>query len=508
MKKFIKMLVPSILGSGLTIAVFLLTGLNYRTVPVFQTGQDPIPLHKTVYTVNESGKYVPLDFTGVSKEVMNAVVHIKSTRKVQAENQFYFNQRSPFGDMFGDEFFRYFYGDPQPQKPDRSKPETFEQVGTGSGVIISNKGYIITNNHVIDQADDIEITLPNNDSYKAKVIGTDPSTDLALLQIKKDGLPTLHLGNSDQVEVGEWVMAVGNPFNLNSTVTAGIVSAKGRNINIIDDKSAIEAFIQTDAAINPGNSGGALVNLNGELIGINTAIASPTGSYAGYGFAIPANIVSKVVEDFMKYGMVQRAYLGIMIRDINGDLTKDQHLKISEGAFVDSITDKSAAGQAGIKTGDVIVSVDDVPIQKSADLLEQIGRHRPGDQVSVTVNRGGKELSYEVELANQKGVKKLIASNQQDILDVLGASFETIDKDKAEQIGIEGGVMVKELNGGILKNQTGIKEGFIITGINKEKVASVDDLRKALKHQKGGVMMEGIYENYPGELFFAFGLPE
>jgi Do/DeqQ family serine protease len=508
MKKFINKLVPSILGSGLTIAVFLLTGLNQNNVPAFHDGQDPVPVHKTLYTAKENGEFIPLDFTGVSKEVMNSVVHIKSIRKVQGSNQYYFNNRSPFGDMFGDEFFRFFYGEPKPQNPDRSQPEPFEQMGTGSGVIINSNGYIVTNNHVVDQADDIEITLHSNDSYKAKVIGTDPSTDLALLQIKKDGLPAMHLGNSDQVEVGEWVMAVGNPFNLNSTVTAGIVSAKGRNINIIDDKSAIEAFIQTDAAINPGNSGGALVNLNGELIGINTAIASPTGSYTGYGFAIPASIVSKVVEDFMKFGMVQRAYLGIMIRDINGDLAKDKHLKISEGAFVDSLSDKSAAGQAGIQPGDVVVSVDDVAIQKSADLLEQIGRHRPGDQVSVTVNRHGKELTYEVELANQKGSKKLISADQQDILDVLGASFETIDKEKAQLLGIQGGVVVKELNGGILKNQTDISEGFIITGINNEKVLSVDDLRKALKRQKGGVMLEGIYENYPGELFYAFGLPD
>jgi Do/DeqQ family serine protease len=508
MKKFINMLIPSILGSGLTIVVFMLTGLNQNNLPVFNVRQDPIPVHKTIYTVKENGKFVPLDFTGVSKEVMNSVVHIKSTRKVQGSNQYFFNEQNPFGDMFGDELFRYFHGNPKPQNPNRSKPEPFEQVGTGSGVIVGSKGYIVTNNHVVDQADDIEITLHNNDSYKAKVIGTDPSTDLALLQIKKDGLPAMQLGNSDQVEVGEWVMAIGNPFNLNSTVTAGIVSAKGRNINIIDDKSAIEAFIQTDAAINPGNSGGALVNLNGELIGINTAIASPTGSYAGYGFAIPANIVSKVVEDFMKYGMVQRAYLGIMIRDIDGNLTRNLHLKTNAGAFVDSLTDKSAAGQAGIQTGDVVVSVDDVPILKSADLLEQIGRHRPGDQVRVTVNRNGKELSYDITLANQKGIRKLIASNQQDILDVLGASFETINKDKADKLGIEGGVVVKELKGGILKNQTDITEGFIITGLNNEKVSSVDDLRKALKHQKGGVMLEGIYENYPGVLFFAFGLPD
>jgi Do/DeqQ family serine protease len=504
MKKFFRLMVPSIVGSALTIAVFLLTGLNHTNVSVLQSGQHALPVYRTVYTVNESGKYVPLDFTGVSKEVMNAVVHIKSIRKVQVQNPF----NNPFGDMFGDDFFRFFYGEPQHQNPRRSKPESFDQVGTGSGVIISSNGYIVTNNHVVDQADDIEITLHNNESYKAKVIGTDPSTDLALLQIKKDGLPVLRIGNSDQVEVGEWVMAVGNPFNLNSTVTAGIISAKGRNINIIDDKSAIEAFIQTDAAINPGNSGGALVDLNGELIGINTAIASPTGAYAGYGFAIPANIVSKVVEDFMKYGMVQRAYLGIMIRDIDGDLATDKDLKVNEGAFVDSIAEKSAAGEAGIQIGDVVTAVNDVPILKSADLLEQIGRQRPGDVVNVTVNRNGKELSYPVTLANQKGVKKLVTRDEQNILDIMGASFETLDKDKAEKLGIEGGVIVKELNNGILKEQTDIREGFIITGINNEKITSVKDLEKTLKNQKGGVMLEGIYENYPGVLFYAFGMPE
>ena len=335
----------------------------------------------------------------------------------------------------------------------------------------------------------------------------DPSTDIALLQIREDNLPGLSFGNSDLAEVGEWVMAIGNPFNLNSTVTAGIISAKGRNINIIDDKSAIEAFIQTDAAINPGNSGGALVDLNGDLIGINTAIASPTGTYAGYGFAIPSNIATKVVQDFMKYGMVQRAFLGIMITDVNGDLAKDKGLKLSEGAYVDSLVENSAAGEAGIREGDVIVKVGDTPILKSADLLEQIGMHRPGDKVQVTVNRKGNEMTYEVTLANQKGNKKLVAKESQDILDQLGASFETLSKDKAKELGIDGGVVVKDMTSGILESETGIRDGFIITGINKEKVTSVDGLRKALDRQKGGVMLEGIYENYPGELFYAFGLP-
>jgi len=511
MKKLANMLVSSILGSGLTIAVFLLTGLNHQESPanLHRQEQLQLPVHHALYTVKENGEYVPLDFTGVSKQVMNSVVHIRSTRKIQTgANQYYYNQRNPFGDMFGDDFFRFFFGEPQSRDWNSPESEPFTQIGSGSGVIISSNGYIVTNNHVVEEADEIEVILNNNDTYKAKVIGTDPSTDLALLQIKADGLDVLQFGNSDQVEVGEWVMAIGNPFNLNSTVTAGIISAKGRNINIIDDKSAIEAFIQTDAAINPGNSGGALVNLNGELIGINTAIASPTGTYTGYGFAIPSNIVNKVVEDFIKYGMVQRAYLGIMIRDIDSKLVQDEKLRTKEGAYVDSLTDQSAAADAGIRTGDVVIRVDDKPVRQSADLLEQIGRHRPGDEVAVTVDRKGKELTYTVKLADLKGSRKLVAQYQQDILDLLGASFEELDKKTADKLGIEGGVRVKELNNGLLKNETSISEGFIITGINQEKVTTVDDIRKSLEHHKGGVLIQGLYENYPGELYFAFGLPD
>ncbi len=509
MKKLLNLLVASIFGSGLTIAVFLLTGINQHNSGFTRDKQDPLPVHRALYTVKENGEYIPLDFTDVSREVMNSVVHVRSIRKVQpAVNQYNYYRGNPFGDMFGDDFFRFFWGEPESGNGQGKKPEPFVQMGTGSGVIISPNGYIVTNNHVIAEADEIEVTLHNNDTYKAKVIGADPSTDVALLQIKKDGLQALPIGNSDRVEVGEWVMAIGNPFNLNSTVTAGIISAKGRNINIIDDKSAIEAFIQTDAAINPGNSGGALVNLNGELIGINTAIASPTGAYAGYGFAIPANIVSKVVEDFMQYGMVQRAFLGVMIRDIDGNLIKDENLKITEGAYVDSLVEKSAAGQAGILAGDVITGVGDVPVLQSADLLEQIGRHRPGDEVSVTVNRKGKEMAFTVKLADQKGSRKLVSKDQQDILDILGATFEEIDDATANKLGIDGGVRVKELHSGLLKNQTGISEGFIITGINRNKVTKVDDIRKSLEKQKGGVLIQGLYEDYPGELFFAFGIPE
>lgn len=508
MKNFFKILVPSIIGSGLTIAVFLLTGLNHPDAVVLSQQQESSPVHHALYTVKENGEYVPLDFTGVSSRVMNSVVNVRSIRKIQRSSGQYNQGGNPFGDMFGDDFFKFFWGEPSPHEPQGQQSEPFVQMGTGSGVIITGNGYIVTNNHVIDQADEVEVTLHNNETYKAKVIGTDPSTDLALLQIKADGLQALPIGNSDLVEVGEWVMAIGNPFNLNSTVTAGIISAKGRNINIIDNKSAIEAFIQTDAAINPGNSGGALVDLNGELIGINTAIASSTGAYTGYGFAIPSSIVNKVVEDFLKYGMVQRAYLGIMIRDIDSKLKQDEKLKTSEGAYVDSLTARSAAAEAGIRAGDVITRIGDTPVGHSSEVLEQIGRRRPGDEVTVTVNRSGKELTYNVKLANQEGSRKLVSRDQQDILDVLGASFEELDRESAKSLGIRGGVKITELHEGLLKNQTDISDGFIITKINSEQVNSVNDIRKILKNHKGGVLIQGIYENFPGELYFALGIPD
>lgn len=508
MKKLIKMMVPSIIGSALTIAVFLLSGIHRDEAVGIIHMKEQLPVQKAVYTVKENGELVPLDFTGVSKEAMNSVVHIRSARKVQpASNPYANGQRNPFGDMFGDEFFKFFQGPSDPRGQQR-QADPYVRMGSGSGVIISNKGYIVTNYHVIENADEIEVTLHNNETLKAKVIGTDPSTDVAVLQVNGTGLQSVPMGNSDRVEVGEWVMAIGNPFNLNSTVTAGIISAKGRNINIIDDKSAIEAFIQTDAAINPGNSGGALVNLNGELIGINTAIASPTGSYTGYGFAIPSNIVTKVVEDLIEYGMVQRAYLGIMIRDIDGNLVTDEELKISEGTYVDSLMINGAARDAGIRSGDVITGVNENPVLKSSDLLEQIGRQRPGDEVSVTVNRQGKEMTFQVKLADQNGEHKLASKEELDILDILGAELAELDADSAGKLGLEGGVVVTGLNNGLLKNQTGISKGFIITGINNQKVTSVNELRKSLEKEKGGVLLQGMYENYPGERYYAFGIPE
>ncbi len=505
MKKFIYLIIASVVGSVLTLTVFMALGFNKKASGPLYHSSSVIPARNVVYSVKEDGEIVPLEFTTVSKKVMDAVVHVKTSRKVQVRNQNFYFPQFP-SDPFSDDFFKFFFNEPARPKSNKEQEQPLIQSGSGSGVIISSNGYIITNNHVIEGADEIEVSLADNEIYKAKVIGSDPSTDLALLQIKKEGLQSVPLGNSDEVEVGEWVLAVGNPFNLNSTVTAGIVSAKGRNINIINDKSAIEAFIQTDAAINPGNSGGALVNLRGELIGINTAIASPTGTYAGYGFAIPANIVNKVITDIMKYGMVQRAYLGVIIRDIDGNFADKNSLHTFTGAYVDSLVEKGAASVAGIKEGDVITGIEGKPVKRTADVLEQIGRHHPGDQINVTVDRKGKEITFDVVLADQKGAKKVISRDEQGVLDMLGAGFETLDEKTARKLGIEGGVRVKDLKNGILKNQTAMREGFIITGVNNKKVTSVEQLKKELEGIKGGTMISGVYENYPGEIYYAFGI--
>jgi Do/DeqQ family serine protease len=438
---------------------------------------------------------------------MPAVVHIKSTRMQDTRSYQYRQYQDPFRDFFDDDIFEHFFGPrfrfEQPQ-PQQRGPQA--RVGAGSGVIINSDGYIVTNNHVVDGADDIEVTLDDNRVFKAKIIGTDPSTDLALLQIQGRDLPTIPFVNSDEIEVGEWVLAVGNPFNLNSTVTAGIVSAKGRQINILPDQNAIESFIQTDAAINPGNSGGALVNLNGGLIGINTAIASPTGAYAGYGFAVPSNIVSKVVEDLLKFGKVQRGYLGLMIRSVDGNLARGKDLQVTQGVYVDSIAANSAAGDAGIKVGDVITEVDGKEVSASSELLEIIGRHHPGDKVSLTVDRQGEELEFLVTLRNQEGEEKMYERPAIEILDVIGVELEEIDRKTAGKLDIDGGLRITKLYPGKLKNSTDIRVGFIITKVNGESVKTIDKFVKILDNTEGGVMLEGVYEDYPGTYYYAFGL--
>ena len=468
------------------------------------------PAQGALYTADENGNMIPVDFTQLAEKAMDAVVHIKSTQIQQytnSNNSYQYRELpDPFKEFFGgDDFFEQFFGPrryyqtPQPREPQA-------RVGTGSGVIINSEGYIVTNNHVIANADDIEVTLHDNRTFKANVVGTDPSTDLALLQIKASGLSTLPLVNSDDVKVGEWVLAVGNPFNLNSTVTAGIVSAKSRNINILREKFAVESFIQTDAAINPGNSGGALINLSGGLIGINTAIASPTGAYAGYGFAVPSNIVNKVVEDFLKYGMVQRGFLGITIRGVDATLIKEKELEVETGVYVDSLGQNSAAKEAGIKEGDVIVEIDGKKVNTTSELQEVVASHRPGDKLEVKVNRKGKEVVSQVVLRNREGETDFLDKARTTIFNNLGAQFEDLDKKTAKKLNIDGGVKVSKLFAGKLKRNTAIKEGFIITKIDGRVIKSVDDLETALKDKKGGVLIEGVYEDFPGTHYYALGL--
>lgn len=421
------------------------------------------------------------DFTKAADATIHAVVHVKT---------FYTNNTryNPFGtDPFD------FWGRPQKSNP---------REASGSGVIITDDGYIVTNNHVVENADKVEITLNDNLSYSAKVIGTDPSTDLALLKINEKNLPFITYGNSDNVKVGEWVLAVGNPFNLTSTVTAGIISAKARNIGILPDQHKIESFLQTDAAVNPGNSGGALVNTNGELIGINSAIASTTGSYTGYSFAIPVNLVKKVMDDLVEYGSVQRGFIGVSIRDIDNKLMDDKGIKSTQGVYVAGLTDGGAASVAGIKEGDIILKIGDFVIRSTPQLQEQIGRFRPGDKVNVTLLRAGKEQIVNVVLRNKDGDTKMTKSGQ--ALNMLGATLESVNKDEIAKLGLRGGVKISKLLSGKLR-AAGIQEGFIITSVDKKPILTTDDLENALKTKQGGVLIEGVYPNGL-RAYYGFGI--
>lgn len=402
------------------------------------------------------------DFTVAAELTVNAVVHVKVKSEVM--------QSRGFG---GDPFFEYFFG---PQLRQQQAPQLRE--GAGSGVIISSDGYIVTNNHVIDNSKEIEVVLNDKRSYTAEVVGADPNTDIALLKIDEKNLPIVIFGNSDSLKIGEWVLAVGNPFNLNSTVTAGIVSAKARNINILNSTMKIESFIQTDAAVNPGNSGGALVNTRGELIGINTAIASQTGSYAGYSFAVPSSIVKKVVADIRQYGYVQRAVLGVSLREIDGALAKDKNLKVLNGAYVDSVVEGSAAEKAGIKKGDVITSVNGVTVKSVAELQEQVGRYRPGDKITIEIERDNKTQTLKAELKNRQGGTEIVKSDFD--LSALGATFKELDSKTKDKFGIDYGVVVKTLSKGKL-SEAGVKTGYIILKINNIRVANEKDIETAMK---------------------------
>lgn len=429
------------------------------------------------------------DFTVAADQTIHAVVHIKTE---------YENRRSSVYDYFFD--FRDFFGDQGgAQQP---------IIASGSGVIISPDGYIVTNNHVVSESDKIEVTLNNKRTFDAKVIGTDPSTDLALIKIDAKELPFMTFGNSDELKIGEWVLAVGNPFNLTSTVTAGIVSAKARNINILGSpdgsSSSIESFIQTDAAVNRGNSGGALVNTRGELVGINAAIASGTGYYAGYSFAIPSNLVRKVAADLRDYGTVQRAYIGVNIRELDNKLATEAGINDLHGVYVADVTDNGAAKEAGLKSGDVILKVENVSVNSPSELLEVVGQHNPGDKVDLVVRRNNKDMNFNVVLKNREGSTTLAKRDEFNATSLLGAEFRPVGESLKEDLGIDYGIQITGLSNGKLRN-AGIREGFIITRIDGKDIKSEADLASALANKKGGVLVEGIYPNRT-RAYYGFGL--
>jgi Do/DeqQ family serine protease len=427
-----------------------------------------------------------INFTNAAEESVNAVVHVKTKFKGETYNYY-------------DPFYEFLWGHSKKQH----EYKTPEKHGSGSGVILSEDGYIITNNHVIKGADAIEITLNDKRSYSARIVGLDPSTDLSLLKIDETQLPFMQFGNSDELKIGEWVLAVGNPYNLTSTVTAGIVSAKGRNIDILRDRFKIESFIQTDAAVNPGNSGGALVDTRGNLIGINAAIASPTGAYSGYSFAIPSNIVAKVVNDLQEFGSVQRAFIGVTIQNVNARLAEDKGLDKINGVYINGVNKGSGAEDAGIKEGDVITFVKNQPVDNVPELQEQIGKFRPGDQIVVTLNRNNKELNVSVTLKNEHGTTKII-TKEKDQVQLLGATLKTLSEKEKDRLNLSNGLKVAKLEAGKFKD-AGIKEGFIITRIDKTPINSSGELMALLENKKGGVLIEGIYQNGM-KAYYGFGL--
>ncbi len=461
---------------GAVIALFAYTKLLSRPSDVAMNAysnyenQTAHPMHTSFQMQQDGGG--PVDLTYAAEQTVHAVVHVhvKVTMGPQPENP----------------IMQFFYGDRgQSQKP---RVEN----GYGSGVIISSDGYIITNNHVVDDAESVDVTLNDNRTFTAKVVGRDPSSDIALLKIKADNLPFIRYGNSDDLKLGQWVLAVGNPFNLTSTVTAGIVSAKGRSLGLNEGDYRIESFIQTDAALNPGNSGGALVDTKGLLVGITSAILSPSGAYAGASFAIPVTIVKKVVDDLMKYGEVQRAIIGVNIEDVNSDVAKKLDLKEVKGVHIVKVLENGSAKAAGLKDDDVIIKFDGQPVNTSADLQEQVGKYRPGDSATVTYIRNGKENTVSLILKNVEGNTKIVTASMVQGEDfAFGAQLIGLSPDEKAQLNVDSGVKVVAIKNGKFKD-IGMTPGYIILSVNGKKVNSAADVRNDTNNEKSLKSISGI----------------
>lgn len=439
-----------------------------------------------------------VDFTEPAATALPTVVHIKTkTNAKQVSNNLPRTQpKNPFSDLFDDNMLEQFFGN-------RNGGYVPEQRASGSGVIVSQDGFIVTNNHVVENADELTVTLSNKKSYTAKVVGRDPSYDLAVIKIDATGLPFLLYGNSDDVKIGQWVLALGYPLNLETTVTAGIVSAKSRSLGLNKNtktSSAVESFIQTDAAVNQGNSGGALINTLGELVGINAAIASPTGYYSGYSYAIPVNIVKKVVDDLIKYGNVQRGFLGVSTYNTY-DLSEEEKLKLKlkysgDGLVITGVTDNSAAVEAGLKKGDIIKSVNGTSVTLPSELQEIVTRYKPSDKIKIIYSRDGQDITTSATLKNSLGNFEVVKT-ENTILAKLGADFANLDSKKAKEFGVTGGVIVKKIKDGALGDQTRMRDGFIIVKINDKEIKNMDDMNKVLNASKA-ITISGFYPGYDG----------
>jgi serine protease Do len=455
----------------------------------FSQAQGKLPANYAGFFGDKGNSGAPVDFTSAASSATPAVVHIKTKTKAHQVTNNLPKQNDPFAQLFGEnDPFAQFFGGPQSQMVP-------EQRASGSGVLISDDGYIVTNNHVIEDADEIAITTSDRKTYKGVVVAADPNTDLAVLKIEGNNLPYLVYGNSDDVRIGQWVLAIGYPLTLDVTVTAGIISAKSRRLGLNQSNQSIESFLQTDAAVNPGNSGGALINTDGQLIGINSAIASPTGSYAGYSYAIPVNIVKKIVNDLIKFGAVQRAYLGIM-------MSSD---KDGTGVYVADVMEGSSAKDAGLKTGDFITKVNGTSVNSGPELQEQITGYKPGDKISLTYIRDGKEKTVDVVLKNTSGNTSIVRA--QNLMDKIGGQLDNLDAGTAKKNNVAGGVVVKKIGEGLLKN-TRMQEGFVITSVNGAAIKNLDDLTNVLAKVHGTVQLNGFYPGYDGNYGYPLSLEQ
>ena len=465
MKKGLLIVALAALAGGLT-SYAVVKGMSNGQVTVIEQNEGA-----HFRTVNLSQDNWP-DFTYAAESAVDAVVYVKVTSSAPAV------QQAPSS------IFDFFFG-----FPEGGAPQQRERVGSGSGVIIREDGYIVTNNHVIDGANKIEVTLNTNQTYPATLIGTDPATDIALLKIEAQGLPVIPFGDSDKLRLGEWVIAIGSPYDLRSTITAGIVSAKGRSMPNYTGEFKIESFIQTDAAVNPGNSGGALVDKAGNLVGINTAIISKTGSYTGYSFAVPSNIVRKIAYDLMDFGSVKRAVLGIVMQPIDDKIAEDLKLSSRNGVYINEVSKSGAADEAGIKAGDVLIAIDSTRITNSASVLEAVSRFSPGDKAKVTVIRDGKEQVFEVTF---KGTSQETGTMSDDgSVAFYGASIKAASEETLSKFGIKHGVEIVELGPGKIM-EAGATEGFIIQYVNDQPVKTPQDVIDIVKKSKRAVFIQGI----------------